>query len=134
VEENFYKTMGIVSSILSCAPDRIRLPFISLKIWVEPAILHDQILLINDIYNRPIGYFTWALISTDTLNKIHDNPDYLLHPSEWVEGDIVYMVDFVYHGRYKKTAIKSLIERMRPFQIIYWRGFDSKILQHRFTI
>lgn len=68
----------------------------TLKFWTEQAILHEQIRFYFDAYGDPVGYLTWAFLAEDVEYRILNDDNYLLHPSEWNEGDNLWILDFVF--------------------------------------
>ncbi|WP_116091585.1 toxin-activating lysine-acyltransferase [Sphingomonas crusticola] len=55
----------------------------------------DQIEFLFNSHGVPIGYATWAFLSKDSGDKLAADPAYILHLSEWNEGDQLWIVDMV---------------------------------------
>jgi cytolysin-activating lysine-acyltransferase len=70
-------------------------PIACLAVWIEPAVLLDQIHFFRDLGGNPIGYMTWALLAEDTEQRLINDPEVLFHLSEWNEGDRLWIMDLV---------------------------------------
>ena len=83
-----------VALILGC-PNYRRLRVASIGAWLRPPILLKQICFFYDRGGRPIGYIVWAYLAEDVEKRMVSDPDFLLHFSEWNEGDRLWIIDFV---------------------------------------
>lgn len=63
------------------------------KVWTEQAILHNQIRFFFNDLGAPVGYVTWAYLSEDVEKKFLQQGVCLLHPSEWNEGERLWILD-----------------------------------------
>ncbi|WP_277588995.1 toxin-activating lysine-acyltransferase [Pseudomonas chlororaphis] len=66
---------------------------IDFKFWVIPAIDHKQILFFFDDFDNPIGYVIWANIAPDSEQRLLKDSSFLLHESEWDEGNRTWIID-----------------------------------------
>ncbi|MDQ1920917.1 toxin-activating lysine-acyltransferase [Massilia pseudoviolaceinigra] len=80
--------------ILGCARYRL-LRVASVGGWLQSPILLKQICFFYDTLGNPIGYITWAYLSADVEQRFVADPDFLLHFSEWNEGERLWIIDFV---------------------------------------
>lgn len=83
-----------ISLILRCAAYRL-LRVASVGAWLQAPILLKQITFFYDTLGSPVGYVTWAYLTPDVERRFLDDPGFLLHFSEWNEGDRLWMIDFV---------------------------------------
>ncbi|MCX7207587.1 MAG: toxin-activating lysine-acyltransferase [Proteobacteria bacterium] len=84
--------------------------------WIKPAVLHGQFQLFKSegsVY--PTGYLTWALVDDDTLTRYLNEPRFILHPSEWYEGQHFVVVDFCSLGN-SAALIRQLLKSVRATQ------------------
>ncbi|MFJ2600558.1 toxin-activating lysine-acyltransferase (plasmid) [Pantoea agglomerans] len=83
-------------------------PVLSLQIWTEHAILHRQIKFLFDMNGSPLAYLTWAYLRNDTVERLLNDPQFRLHPSEWDEGGEIWILDFCCKPGYGREVIKYL--------------------------
>lgn len=67
---------------------------LSLKIWIEQAILHEQIEFLFSDFGDVRGYFTWAYITDAVASRLVSERTFTMHPSEWDEGHSLWIIDF----------------------------------------
>lgn len=65
-----------------------------LKVWTEQAILHNQIRFFFNELGSPVGYVAWAYLTDEVERKFAEGGVSPLHPSEWNEGDRLWIMDF----------------------------------------
>ena len=96
-----------------CSQDAIRrnIDIKSFLHWIKPAVLHDQYLQIkNEGEVNTSGYITWAFVNDKTLQRYIQGARFVLHPSEWNEGQHLIVVDFCSIGdprRFFKKALRQ---------------------------
>ncbi len=79
--------------------------------WVKPAVYHHQYLLLwqeGDV--SPYGYISWAWVNDTTLIRYLNDGRFILHPSEWNEGENFIVVDFCCLGDAKR-CLRYLLKR-----------------------
>lgn len=86
---------------------------ITLGIWVVPAIDHDQIVFFFDKSSTPLGYVSWAYLASDSEERLLNDPEFLLHFSEWNEGGDVWIIDFYFPRGGAKEAVVWLKKMFR---------------------
>ncbi|MBX9294200.1 toxin-activating lysine-acyltransferase, partial [Serratia marcescens] len=64
------------------------------QLWTQEAINQNQFKILFDHLNTPLGYITWAYLKDDTLSRFINDPQCLLHSSEWNEGGMLCILDF----------------------------------------
>ncbi|PRW84531.1 toxin-activating lysine-acyltransferase [Pseudomonas simiae] len=85
---------------------------IDLRVWIEPAIHHNQIMFFFDIFDKPIGYIIWANLAPDVEKRFLNNPDFLLHESEWDEGNKTWILDCCFPFGGVRHAICKLRKKL----------------------
>ncbi len=70
-------------------------PVACISEWLIPPIALDQILVFRNASGLLVGYVTWALLTEDVETRWLNDPNVLLHFSEWNEGDRLWIMDFV---------------------------------------
>lgn len=69
-------------------------PVLTIQLWTEYAIAHNQIKFLFDSKGLPLAYLTWATLEKDTESKLLNDPNFTLHPSEWNEDGRIWILDF----------------------------------------
>lgn len=102
---DFAAQVGIAAGLLG-ACDRKRFRIASLQYWLTPAIRLKQIKFFFDETGNPVGYLTWAFVSTEVSQSAMDDKVEWLHLSEWNEGLNLWIVDLVApYGHAKNIAL-----------------------------
>lgn len=91
----YFAKVGIVASLMGASPRYCTYPVACIALWLEPAIRHEQFYIFRNESAAPVGYVTWAWLAADTEHRLLNDPDVLLHISEWNEGDRLWILDFV---------------------------------------
>lgn len=99
-------------------------PTACLAAWIEPAILHDHIRFFHGEDGKPVGYFTWACLAPDVEQRLLQDPDFLLHISEWNEGHSLWLMDMV-------LIDGDIRERIREVRTIFSGFAEAKSLRRR---
>jgi cytolysin-activating lysine-acyltransferase len=107
--DEYFAKVGIVASLMGASTRYCTYPVACIALWLEPAIRHDQIYIFRNESGIPMGYITWAWLASDTERRIINNPDVLLHISEWNEGDRLWILDFVLIGGDVRTRIREVM-------------------------
>jgi len=69
------------------------LRLIDVRAWLVPAINHKQVMCFFDDFDNPVGYITWANLAPDSEQRLLNDPNFLLHESEWDEGAATWIID-----------------------------------------
>lgn len=80
----------------------------TLNLWIQPAIHHKQIVFLFNKDSVPMGYVTWAHLAPDSQERLLNDPDFLLHPSEWNEGGNTWIIDFCFPCGNVRESIKKI--------------------------
>jgi len=100
--------LGLAASLMLSSRRYLTLHIASLQISLMPAITVGQILFIFSSNGEPICYFTWGLLSERTIQAIRGDPNYILHASEWNEGNELWIMDIVIAGGRAREIFKLL--------------------------
>ena len=92
---DFFASIGIVASLMGASRKYCTYPVACIALWLEPAIRHNQVHIFRNESGLPIGYMTWAWLAQDTERRFLNDPNVLLHISEWNEGERLWVLDFV---------------------------------------
>jgi cytolysin-activating lysine-acyltransferase len=114
--------MGEVCSLMTKSPLYCQYPIACLHAWIRPALLLGQFGLIQDRNRRSIGYLTWAYLSAATEERLVNDPEVLLHLSEWNEGERLWVLDMlIVEG--SLWPIKSVLPELlaHPDEVRYLR-------------
>jgi hemolysin-activating ACP:hemolysin acyltransferase len=95
----------------------------SLAIWVEPALLLEQVEVLYDADGVPLAFVSWACAAPDVLDRLVREPRTLLHISEWNEGKCLWIMDFAC----RRGHARAVAERIRhsvfaDFDTVAYRG------------
>ncbi len=112
---DFHHRLGLVAATMAKSTDYCEYPIACLAVWIEPAILLDQIHFFSNESGNVIGYMTWALLAEDTEQRLIHDPQVLLHLSEWNEGDRLWIMDFVLVDGNLRTALRDAFEQFPHF-------------------
>jgi cytolysin-activating lysine-acyltransferase len=109
-QNEFFAKVGIVASLMGASTRYCIYPVACIALWLEPAIRHDQLYIFRNESGTPIGYITWAWLAADTEHRLVNDPDVLLHISEWNEGDRLWILDFVLISGDVRSCIRQAAE------------------------
>lgn len=84
-------------------------PIACVTLWIEPALQHEQIYFFRDEAGHVCGYMTWAWLAEYAERRLLDDPNVLLHISEWNEGDRLWILDFLVH----RGDVRARIDEVR---------------------
>lgn len=104
---NFLEKLGAVALSAMRVPNYAQYPIACLPVWIEPAILLDQIHIFHDPQGQVAGYVTWAFLAPDVEKRLIHDPEVLLHLSEWNEGERLWILDFVVIDHLVKQRIQE---------------------------
>ena len=94
-EMGFFEMMGMAVWLMTKSRKYAEYPVACLSAWIEPAILHGQIHFFLGEDGKPNAYATWAWLAPDAERRLVEDPEVLLHVSEWNEGERLWIMDMV---------------------------------------
>jgi cytolysin-activating lysine-acyltransferase len=104
---------GIVAHLMGSNPTYCRFPIVSLKMWIDPAIITNQLEIFFDAdSSNPVGYITWALLAPDVEHRWINDPKVVLHDSEWNEGHNLWIMDFLALPGYCEDIVEFIEENL----------------------
>jgi cytolysin-activating lysine-acyltransferase len=131
-----YEKLGCVAHIMASNSSHRSQKIYGLAVWIEPAIVHDQI----EIFFRngePVGYFVWACLTPTVVSKIIKQ-NHVIHPSEWNEGDLLWVIDVLLPRdslSIYRNKIRAILSQYSDN--FYWirkrKGSGATILKKRLT-
>jgi cytolysin-activating lysine-acyltransferase len=104
---------GVVAHLMATSKRYRSFPFVSLTLWIDPALVTNQLAIFyrwND--GEPVGYISWALLAPDVEHKWINDPEFVLHTSEWNEGGTLWIMDFLALPGYCEDIIEYVGENM----------------------
>lgn len=111
----FAEKLGLALHILASSR-RHRYGAAELVSRVSPAIQNNQIRFFFDTEGSPVGLITWALVDQSVKDRLMQDPQSPLHPADWTEGNIPWVVDIavtrpgVFHSMLSKALDAAAIE------------------------
>jgi hemolysin-activating ACP:hemolysin acyltransferase len=115
--------IGLIASILRASRDHDTRPISYIRDILEPAMKHKQLKVFFNERGHPIGFVVWAYLAQDVEDRFLTSGQWSLHESEWREGNIAWIVDFVApfgHIRPILTDLRDNVFRSIP-SIRYYR-------------
>ncbi|WP_170912713.1 toxin-activating lysine-acyltransferase [Xanthomonas axonopodis] len=106
----FTRQVGTATSLMLQTKEYPHFALACVKVWLYPPILMKQIRFFYDYRGQPIGYATWAFLSDDVVDRLKNDPRFILHDSEWNEGSNVWVMDFVAISGYSRNLVAKLAE------------------------
>lgn len=106
------RQLGLATMLMLQCKEYSEYQILCLKVWTEQAILHRQIKFFFNDLGAPVGYVTWAYLSEEIENKIAREGLCLLHPSEWDEGDRLWILDFCSPGGHTWDIVRHIKHKM----------------------
>lgn len=104
---------GVVAYLMATSKQYRSYPLGSLTVWIDPPIFTDQLAVFyrwND--SEPVGYVTWALLAPDVEHRWLHDPQVLLHPSEWNEGENLWIMDFLALPGYCEDIVEFIEQNL----------------------
>ncbi|HCZ9102477.1 toxin-activating lysine-acyltransferase [Klebsiella sp. PL-2018] len=117
--------LGAIASVIARHPMYGRCPANWLGAWIFNALEHQQAY----VYFRsglPVGFMTWAFLQEETLARLIYS-DYVLHWSEWSEGDYLWLVDFCMLEALSEPELIELLSTVfAGYRTVYWCSRQAK--------
>lgn len=79
---------------------------------------HRQIIIAKTEKDEPLASLTFAIISKYTLRLLAANPEHNLHPYEYREGKILYVLDGFFRKNNFKKAMTLLLPQLKKYRLI----------------
>ena len=116
--------LGAIASIVARHPLYAQYPASWLGAWIFNALEHQQA-YVHFRSGLPVGFMTWAFLQEETLTRlIYSN--YVLHWSEWSEGDYLWLVDFCMLEELPQSElIELLCTVLTGNRVVYWRSSQA---------
>lgn len=100
--------IGFAMRLYSIHPQRREWNVSRLGNQVMAAVYHEKIRVFYNRYGVPVGLVIWAFPSQSVQDVLLNEPNYVLHESEWDENGSLYIVDFIYLPGYLFSILNEL--------------------------
>lgn len=87
--------IGFAVKLMSKSPSHARLSAAHISGSFDAAFRHRQLRYFFNGEGEPVGFVAWAKITIDVQRKMMKTASWNLHKSEWNEGEILWIVDFL---------------------------------------
>jgi len=112
-DDNIMRKRGVVAHLMANNARYRRFPLVSLNAWIDPAIVTNQLAIFYGSYSSaPVGYITWAFLAPDVEHRWLNDPNVLLHESEWNEGGNLWIMDFLATPGYCEDIVEFIEQNM----------------------
>lgn len=91
----------------------LRRPLSHVRSVVDPAIRQRRIKFYFNEDGDLVGLVIWAYLVPDVAARVAEAGAFLLHDSEWTEGQEFWIVDFIAHPGYTKYIVADLRSMFR---------------------
>lgn len=133
--ESKYTSLGCVAHVMANSPRYRSNTAWLLAHWIQPAIALNQIEIVF-FDNLPVGYLTWAYLSSETARRLVQQPT-ILHASEWNEGELPWIIDVCGMRSDMLRSVRRFIDsRFVEVGQVYWArgGADGRKRIYRYDI
>lgn len=132
--------IGFAATVMASHPARLGYQFAVVPLWLRTPILLNQIQFWFNDRGGPFGYLSWAKVSKLTLSKVISDDQYIMHKSEWCDGEIVLLLDvcinenkffsvsndLIHHAFQQNNIVVSIGRKGKnKNSLIFWKG-DKK--------
>ena len=102
----FCREIGTIAMLMQRTERYRFIPIGGLGLWVRPPVLLKQVrIFFSEDKGLPVAFMTWALLSEATQRRWSSEPRRPFHPSEWNEGRLLCIIDFVALQGYASSVI-----------------------------
>jgi cytolysin-activating lysine-acyltransferase len=112
-DKGLMEKRGTVAHLAALSQQYRHLPMAVLRDWIDPALMADQLVIFykwND--SLPVGYISWAFLAADVEDRWMHDPKASLHPSEWNEGETLWIMDFLALPGYCEDIVEYVDQHM----------------------
>ncbi|MFM9270972.1 toxin-activating lysine-acyltransferase [Halomonas elongata] len=126
-QDDIFNKLGFVISVMNQCNLHSNLRIINIKKWMFQPIIQNQISLLENSWGEPVSYYCWAYLDINSVRRMLEDPSYVLHPSEWDEGNILWIIDICTHSNYLRPTLREISHRFQDyFDILYWESHSCK--------
>lgn len=108
----FLKEIGAVAFVMAQHGRHRDRPVHVLPSRIAHAAMARQIRIFYSAHSAPLGYITWAWLSPEAERRWIDEPDASLHPSEWTDGETLWIIDFVTVPGLERRLLNHVRDRL----------------------
>ena len=120
---------GYALDLISTSPQMGR-PAVVMRELLIPAIKHDFIKFYFNCDGVVVGYVIWAFLAIETEQRIIRTGSLQLHPSEWNEGESLWILDFIARPGHAKYILAHLRDDLfhDPESLRYFRCRNKQLI------
>jgi cytolysin-activating lysine-acyltransferase len=100
--------LGYVAKLMAHCPAYASLPLSYLNNVFGPALEHRQLKVYFDRDGKPAGFVAWAWLAPDVELRMVQGECGPLHPSEWNEGGVPWILEFAAPHGHLKSILADL--------------------------
>lgn len=100
--------IGFAMQLYSIYPLRREWDISRLGNQVVSAVYHEKIRIFFSQDGIPVGLIIWAFPSSSIQDTLLNEPNYILHESEWDENGSLYIIDFIAFPSYLFSILHEL--------------------------
>ena len=120
-KNEMYQRLGTTALIQRSVTNYHGERFSWLDQWLASANVFDQLAVFYNQIELPVGFVCWGYFCDDVLARMQQAADVPLHKSEWTEGRIPWVIDFVAPQAAKVTithCAQTLFKHEREIGVI----------------
>ena len=125
MQTEYAEKIGFAVTLMAMSKEYRTAQVALVKPWIEQALVHNQLKILFSPYGEPHGYYSWARISSETEQRLLKDKYFALHPSEWNDGDRIWIIDFCFPRGTAKLGLNSLLSRFFGSNINWVRRRDN---------
>lgn len=118
-EKEYHAQLGRVAAAMCASDEYCQYPVACLTIWIRPAILLKQIMFFREPGGVSSGYLTWGLLAEDAEERLLNDPEVVLHPSEWNEGDKLWILDLMSTSGGLRAKLRQALDTLSEYDTAY---------------
>lgn len=99
---------GFAAMLLTTSPNHSGYPASYLRSVIEQAISNRCMKFYFNAQGEALGYVVWAFLAPDVEARFMKDGHWNLHPSEWDEGDSLWIIDIVAPAGNFREVIRDL--------------------------
>lgn len=112
-EQDVHQRLGAAMSIMAACPRHARIQVGAAMVWLRTAIEVNKLTFHRGDNGRYLAWWMIADVSQETLEHVKSDVDYIIHPSEWIEGHDHWIVGFACLPDHTSDALKALRNEVR---------------------
>jgi hemolysin-activating ACP:hemolysin acyltransferase len=130
------QTLGFVTRLISISNAAATRRFDYIARVAEPAIAANQLKVYFNRRGEPVGFLVWAWLSPETEKSMIESAGIDLHPSEWREGNSLWLLDIVSPFNNTRKILRAFFEENMPLakSLTYQRKVRDSLVVKRIAV